>query len=200
MHRDQQTRSRSIARGIRALGCTAALLSLAPITGCAWRTNESDGLYGTTLPALDPAPASAISDQPSLTAGHDRSHWSATVIKVPAGQVEHHPPYVHELLLDSTTNRKDGAFPTVATAFDVERPTIHRALESPLNIGHAGVLLLWAPFDMLVNRRWPLSVERGSYHGYQRLARVESAEHFDRWIDVAPTNERHRNDEEPGSP
>jgi hypothetical protein len=177
------------------LTTTAAFATCIALSGCAMHLNRIDGLYGTSLAALHPAPVSSIDDQPSITAGHDRSHWRATTIQVPMRQVEHHPHYVREFLLEPSTNRAAGDFPTTSTALQIDPRTIERSLESPLNIIGAGVLLVWAPIDMAINARPPLTAERGSASAYQRLVMIDDPDQFRRWIDVDTDAAQERDEE-----
>lgn len=54
-------------------------------------------------------------DQPSLTQGFNRSHWTRTNIRLPQAAVGVHPNYTISALRNP---RHDGAFPTSQTALD----------------------------------------------------------------------------------
>lgn len=160
-------------------------------SGCTPHLNRTDGLQRATLPALDPAAASFVDDQPSITAGFDRSHWQRMTVTVPVKQVEHHPTYTHELLLEPTTRRAAGRFPTVESALEIEERTFDRSLESPLNIVGAGVLIVFTPFDMVFNTRWPHTVERGSSDAFERITETESHDRLKRWLDLDDEDHAH---------
>jgi hypothetical protein len=93
---DEGVRCRSVSAGVRVLASCAAISLL---SGCTGHLNRADGLLATTmasdlpdlagpLPQSIPAP-----DEPSLTQGLDRSHWSRSTIRVERRQVESQPSY-----------------------------------------------------------------------------------------------------------
>jgi hypothetical protein len=149
----------------------AAPFVAALLAGCTGALNQSDDLLGA--PGADPSlpdlagtmPGPLPADEgPSLTHGHDRSHWTEphgnmtekARIVVVERQVEVQPWYVSVVSYDKGTARARGEAPTAITALEVHGDGGAQALEGVAAPFWAAFDLLASPVRMVILPPWSL--------------------------------------------
>ncbi len=167
----------------RAVLAGIVLLLPASFTGCGQRLNTSVGLDGVDLPALGGAEQSSVSDTPSVTRGHDRSHWPLITVQVPRRQIEHHPQYVRDLALTDQTARQRGEAPTIETVLETEENALVHLVEGGLDLLQAGGVVIIAPFETIFRGRHPWRIERPTRSTDVHLPDHEYAT-YRAWIDA----------------
>ncbi len=144
-------------------------LLITTLTGCGLRLNQSAGLDGVELPALDGPEQSFVNDTPSVTQGHDRSHWPRITVQVPRRQTEHHPQYVRTIAFTDQTARQRGEAPTIDTVLETEENAPVHLAEGAVDLLQAGGVLIFAPIEMIVRGRHPWRIERSRHATEVRL-------------------------------
>ncbi len=101
--------------------CVAALL----LGGCARTLNEEVGLSGIddALPALSTGTSSSINDEPSLSNGLDRRHWSGLTVPVPLHQVQHNIAFGTSIDWCPDAEVGSKTYPNALSALQVQSPS-----------------------------------------------------------------------------
>lgn len=159
-----------------------ALVSALAATGCTGNLNTADDLYDAD-PVVSfhtvvgpPEELARADDAPSL-AGLDRGNWPVTPVVSPPAQVEFNPPYVDDVLVDTTTPRGRGEYPTLETMLDGPGSNEQQALQAIAEIPYSAFLLVVSPIRMVQTPPW--AVMRGP-GGYERLPDVTERD-LSRW-------------------
>ena len=139
----------------RPLRAVAALPLVAIVAGgCTGHLNQSDGPFGTALPALRAAPCvtPTVPDAPSLAADGSRAHWETVVVHAPIHQTEVQPTYHTRWRVDRTEARDTGAYPTIASSLEIPTSAsrANAALEGVVEPANAAVDLVLMPFRMIL--------------------------------------------------
>ncbi|MCA9286857.1 MAG: hypothetical protein KDA22_16655 [Phycisphaerales bacterium] len=161
---------RPIASTDRAALVAAPILLLA-VAGCTGNLNTSDDLIGGDPVVTETAVAGTDAmapDQPSLL-GLDRRNWPVQRVTSPPAQVEFNPTYVEPVLVDDTTARNRGDYPSFATMLEETGSSEALAWQAIATIPYNGWLLLISPIRMVQTP--PDSIERGP-GGYRRMPPV----------------------------
>lgn len=148
---------------------TAVATAVALLAGCQ-SPNDQNGLVGVEpLAALTvDAETGVTSDAPSLI-DHDRSHWPRVSVPVAVRQVAHHPTYAPQFEFGPDDPRHRGEYPTARTAARTHEQNGRDVLRAMREIVQGFVMIPWAPIDMVLNDRWPWSVERSPSMSYAIL-------------------------------
>lgn len=178
--------SRKAIGTLRRLDVWTFLLAMPLLLGgCRLHLNQQTGfLDGPTLPALDEAPESSISDAPSVTNGHDRRHWQTQRVIVPVNQTEYHPHYAGAIVLGDAVARQRSEYPTADTVLEIEPLGPANAVEGPINVVYAGALFVIAPIEMVFKGRLPWTVERGVQQPLERRPLLE-VDDLSRWYVIS---------------
>ncbi|TVQ51292.1 MAG: hypothetical protein EA377_12885 [Phycisphaerales bacterium] len=158
-------------------------LLMPALAGCGLRLNTSAGLDGVDLPALVGAEQSFVSDTPSVTQGHDRSHWPRITVQVRRRQIEHHPQYVRDVTWTDQTARQRSEAPTIDTVLETEENEPVHLAEGAVDLLLSGGVLIFAPIEMIVRGRHPWRIERPIRSTDVRLPDHEYAT-YRAWIDT----------------
>ena len=136
-------------------------------SGCAKPFNEQIDLVGTDpLPALVPATGiTELTGRPSLLHGLDRRGWDVVTVEVPTHQVAHYPTYATNFRWDRDRGPWDPAYPTAADSIVDPSDAGQDLADGVAEPVHAAVMLVWAPFDMLLGN-WPWSSTRSPGEPY----------------------------------
>jgi hypothetical protein len=160
----------------RAIAAATAVMA----GGCHPGLNEGVSPGETPLTAYAEPVTEGPTDERSLTAGHDRSHWAGWTVSVPVGRTEHPPRYAAWGRSESPP-AATAAFPTADSALDLNDETPRPVGESFVRIALGYGQMIGIPIEMFVTP--PTTVQRGPAGTFARMSTTEDGMPVRRWCE-----------------